>query len=76
MSVAGKKHEDWIAQTFCDFGEPRRRTTISNHFSIDAAGRQFKRINKIYGANGWRCWQEDRAGNVINGVKPWHDLAE
>lgn len=72
MSVAGKTKDEWIAQTFCDFGEPGRRTVLTQHFFLETAKRGFQRTKKIYSAHGWHCWQEDRAGNVINGERPEH----
>ena len=65
MSVAGKKKHEWVAQTFCDFGETGRRTVLTNHFSINAARTRWPAIVKIYTKEGWTCWQEDRAGNVL-----------
>lgn len=72
MPVAGKTKDEWVAQTFCDFGQPGRKTALANHFSIEAAIRRFKHIHKIYARDDWTCWQEDRAGNVINGARPSH----
>jgi len=72
MSVAGKTKTEWAAQTFCDFGEPGRKTALTNHFSLEAARSRFNAIYKIYAEPDWHCWQEDRAGKVINGVPPSH----
>lgn len=72
MSVAGKTKDDWIAQTFCDFGEPGRKDVITQHFFIETAKRGFQRVSKIYSQQGWHCWQEDRDGNVLQGEKPCH----
>lgn len=65
MSVLGKKNDEWVALTLCDFGDPTRRHKIRNHFSMDAAINSFKDICKIYGKNS-RCWQETREGVVFN----------
>lgn len=65
MSVRGMKETDWVAVTLCDFNDPSRRESIRTHYSIDAAVRAFKNLNKIYGDMG-RCWQETREGEVIN----------
>ncbi len=71
MPVAGKTKHDWCAKTLCDFGTPGRRDTLARHFSLAAAVRAFKRINKIYGElHGWNCWQEDRNTTVIQGERP------
>lgn len=71
MSVKGKTETDWVAQTFCDFGEPNRRDVITQHFFLETARRGFQRVVKIYTQQGWHCWQEDKEGNVIAGVKPY-----
>ena len=70
MSVAGKKKNDWVAATYCDFGTPGRKDVITHHFSIAAAVRRYHNINKIYSQSGWHCWQEDRAGVFLQGSKP------
>jgi len=65
MSVSGKKKSDWVARTFCDFGDVSRRDVLTNHYSIKAANRAFEGTAKIYSRFG-RVWQEDREGKVIN----------
>jgi hypothetical protein len=70
MSVAGKKKDEWVAATYCDFGTPGRKDAISHHFSIAAAVRRYNVLNKVYGRNDWRCWQEDRAGVFLQGEQP------
>jgi hypothetical protein len=69
MSVAGKKHDDWVARTICDFGQQGRREVLRHHYSIEAALNCFKEICKIYGKKPERCWQETREGEVINDNK-------
>lgn len=71
MSVAGKKHDEWVALTVTDFGEPGRREIIRHHFSVEAAVRAWDSILKVYSAPwatraGSRVWQEDRLGEVFN----------
>jgi hypothetical protein len=65
MSVRGKKKDDWVARTLCDYGDKTRKDTITHHFSEEAAFRSFEKINNIYGKE-WRCWQEARDGRIIN----------
>lgn len=66
MSVLGKKKNEWVAITLCDFGDPKRRFELRHHYSVDAAIRAFKDICKIYGKGNERCWQETREGEVFN----------
>lgn len=65
MAVQGKKLNEWIARTYCNFGDPNRKEALRDHYSLDAAFRAYEKINKIYGRSG-RCWQETREGVVIN----------
>ena len=65
MSVRGKKKDDWVARTLCDFGDKTRIDKIRTHFSEEAAFKAFEKINDIYGKE-WRCWQETRDGRIIN----------
>lgn len=73
MSFKGKRRDEYVATTFCDFGQRGRRSDIGHHFSMPTAKRQFKRIcrvwgNPLYGDDraNWRIWQETRGGKVIN----------
>lgn len=70
MSVAGKKKSDWEVRTYCDFGTPPRKEVLRSHFSISAAIRAYREIEKIYGSNSLhgssRVWQETREGKIIN----------
>jgi hypothetical protein len=65
MPVKGKRKNEWVAVTLCNFGEESRRDSIAKHFSETAALKAFDKINKIYGGHG-RCWQEMRDGRIIN----------
>ena len=71
MPVAGKKKTDWEVRTYCDFGTPPRKEVLRSHFSISAALRAYKEIEKIYGPNSLtksksRVWQETREGKILN----------
>lgn len=66
MSVSGKSKHEWVAVTLCDFGTPGRRESIRNHFTMEAAYRAFNDLCKVYGREGWRCWQETRDGDLVN----------
>lgn len=64
MSVKGKKVGDHVVVTMTDFGQPGRRSEIGRHYTLAAAGRQYKRIWDIYHRlHGHKVWQE----TVVNG---------
>lgn len=65
MSVLGKGHDEWVAQTICDFGACWRREVIQVHYSMDAARRAYRKLLKTWGNEG-RLWQETKDGVVIN----------
>lgn len=72
MSIRRTKY-NWDYRTLCDFGTHGRKQTISRHYSLQAAQRAFKQLKKYYSRESfdgnkilWRCWQENRAGDIIN----------
>jgi hypothetical protein len=72
MGVYGKTKYDWKFRTLCDHGQPGRRRVISRHYSESAAKSGFARLKRYYSRFSddgsrvlWRCWQEDRAGLVV-----------
>jgi hypothetical protein len=50
-------------KTYCDFGEPGRKTELAWHKTIATAMRQYARIWNIYGRprhdTQYRVWQEE-----------------
>ena len=60
-----KSKEDWVAAIYCDYGTPGRKTAIRLSYSMDSAKNSWNKFLK-FGSNNWRCWQEDKKGNVIN----------
>ena len=65
MSALGKKKDEWVVQTLCDFKENGRREVLRNHFSLESAFRSWDNFVKIYSKWG-RCWQETNSGEVVN----------
>ena len=50
---------EFMAKTYCDFGDADRKDELSSHFTIETAKRQFARKAKIYnGIHKWRVWTE------------------
>lgn len=66
MSVKGKRHDEWVARTLTNFGDPSRKEVLRHHFSIPAAARAWNDILKIYGGDKNRVWQETRDGKILN----------
>jgi len=68
----GLSVEDYVAQTFCDFGEKGRRVEIRKHYDYNAAKKVFGKIVKVYGRvwprsdKATRVWQETRNGTILN----------
>lgn len=47
--------------TYCDFGEPGRKTELARHKTIATAMRQYARLWEVYGRiQKGRVWQEAR----------------
>lgn len=44
--------------TLCDFGTPNRREVIRIHLSEDSAKRGFPELEKNYGKDNAKVWQE------------------
>lgn len=68
--MRGKHVGDWVARTFCNYGEPQRTTEVGKHYSHETALRQGKRIAKTYRGYGprWRAyhiWTVDREGKLL-----------
>lgn len=67
----GLTKEDFVAQTFCDFGEVGRKTEIRRHYDYNAANKAFREIAKVYTrafgrTDRNRVWQETRIGTILN----------
>lgn len=68
MSVKGKSHDEWVAATYTNFGDPNRKEVLRHHFTEQAAYRAWNEILKVYGGYGKnaRIWQETRGGEILN----------
>jgi len=61
MSVKGKKEDDWVAKTVCDFGEVGREETLTHHYYLSTAFRAYRKHWDIYHKiHGWKVWIELR----------------
>lgn len=60
------KKEDYCAVIFCDYGKPGNKRPIRLSYSKSSAENSWKKFYKSFSKNGYRCWQEDRKGNIIH----------
>lgn len=63
---ANKSKSDWVIALFCDYGTPGNKKIIRASYSIDSAQRAWEKFVKVWSKNGYRCWQENKKGNIIN----------
>jgi hypothetical protein len=73
---ANKKKDDWVVGMFCDYGTPGKKRLIRASYSLESSKHSWVRIHKMFSKNGFRCWQEDRNGKVINDTGAYHDIQE
>ena len=66
---ADKKIDDWIVATYCDYGKKNEKRVIRLSYSLESSKSAWKKFNKPFSKNGYRCWQEDREGNILNDSK-------
>jgi hypothetical protein len=57
--------------TYCDFGTPNRKETIRIHLSEGSAKKAFRELEKIYGRDNSKVWQEPYDHPIVlkNGFK-------
>lgn len=58
--------KEWVVAMYCDYGKENNKRVIRLSYSPESAQNSWKRMSKGFSKNGYRCWQEDRCGNVIN----------
>lgn len=63
------KRDQWCAVIYCDYGNPKNKRIIRLSYSDVSAENSWKRFSKVFSRNGYRCWQEDRKGNIIHDSK-------
>lgn len=61
-----KKISDWVVAMYCDYGNPECKRVIRLSYSIKSAKNSWMRLYKQFGKNGYRCWQENKKGKIIN----------
>lgn len=63
---ANKSREDWVLAIFCDYGVPGTKRLIRASYSIETGLKSWDKFVKSYSKNGYRCWQENKKGKIIN----------
>lgn len=63
------KKDEWCAAIYCDYGNPETKRVIRLSYSKISAENSWKKFYKSFSKNGYRCWQEDRKGNIIHDSK-------
>jgi hypothetical protein len=53
--------------TFCDFGEPQRRTQVGNHATLEAARQALATGTRAHAYPMGRMWIEDEQGTIVAG---------
>lgn len=61
-----KKIDDWVVAIYCDYGKPGNKRLIRASYSLESGKNAWEKFNKMYSKNGYRCWQENKKGKIIN----------
>lgn len=61
-----KKLNDWVVAIFCDYGQKETKRMIRASYSLKSGVSSWQKFRKSFSKNGYRCWQEDKKGNIIN----------
>jgi len=64
-----KKVDDWVVATYCDYGDKEKKKVIRLSYTKSSAQNSWLRFKKDFSKNGYRCWQEDKAGKILNDSK-------
>jgi hypothetical protein len=66
---ANKSLKDWVVATYCDYGKENNKTVLRFSYSLKSSVGSWCKLRKPFSKNGYRCWQEDREGNILNDSK-------
>lgn len=61
-----KSPNDWVVAIYCDYGNKETKRLIRASYSVESGKRAWQKFCKMFSKNGYRCWQEDKKGKVIN----------
>ena len=62
--------KDWVLAIYCDYGEENNKKVIRLSYTLESGKNSWDRFKKTFSKNGYRCWQEDKNGNVVNDSNP------
>ncbi len=51
---------------YCDYGNPENKRVIRLSYSLESAKNSWLKFYKAYSKNGYRCWQENKKGKILN----------
>ncbi len=61
--------DSWIAIIFCDYGQDGVKLPICRSYTEKSAENSWKKYKKRFSKNGFRCWQENKKGKILNDSK-------
>lgn len=70
---AEKGVEEWVAAIYCDYGNPEIKKIIRRSYSLETAKRTWEKFKKFTNRGAWRCWQETKAGKILNDTGNKHE---
>lgn len=62
---ANKAKDDWVLAIYCDYGHEGTKRAIRFSYSLKSGQNSWEKFYKNFSRNGYRCWQEDKKGNII-----------
>jgi hypothetical protein len=66
---ADKKVDDWVVATYCDYGKKNDKRVLRLSYTLESSKGAWLKLKKTFSKNGYRCWQEDKKGNILNDSK-------
>lgn len=61
-----KGTDDWVVAIYCDYGNKENKRLIRASYSHESGKKAWSKFSKMFSKNGYRCWQEDKKGKIIN----------
>ena len=61
-----KRVSDWVVAMYCDYGKPDAKRVIRLSYTEKSAQNSWLKLYKSFSKNGYRCWQENKKGKIIN----------
>lgn len=61
-----KANDEWVVAIYCDYGDKEVKRQIRASYSLESGKKAWQKFSKMFSKNKYRCWQEDKKGNIIN----------